>query len=100
VQAVKELNAVHARQMVVQDKEDGLDLLSQLVRLEAMSRQDKMVGCFLCNRLHEKRANGLVVKVRSLEDARNPALEQLMKEAWKDGPLSIANLQRKKGKSG
>ena len=40
------------------------------------------------------------IKVRSLEDASNPALEQLMKEAWKDGPLSIADLHRKKGKSG
>ena len=40
------------------------------------------------------------VKVRSLEDASNPALEQLMKEAWKDGPVSIADLHRKRGKSG
>jgi hypothetical protein len=37
------------------------------------------------------------VKVRSLEDASNPELEQLMKEAWKDGPLSIADLHRKSG---
>ena len=38
------------------------------------------------------------VKVRSLEDASNPALEQLMKEAGKMVPLSIADLHRKKGK--
>ncbi len=37
------------------------------------------------------------IKVRSLEDASNPALEQLMKEAWKDAPNSIANLHKKTG---
>ena len=36
------------------------------------------------------------IKVRSREDASNPALEQLMKEAWKDAPNSIANLHSKK----
>src|SRR5437763_2278043 len=60
--------------MVVQDKEDGLDLLSKLVRLEAMSRQDKLVGCFLCNRLHEKRANGLVI----FDDKNSPRLLLLL----------------------
>src|SRR5947208_10907152 len=60
--------------MVVQDKEDGLDLLSKLVRLEAMSRQNKLVGCFLCNRLHEKRANGLVI----FDDKNSPRLLLLL----------------------
>src|SRR5438270_10369261 len=60
--------------MIVQDKEDGLDLLSQLERLEAMSRQDKLVGCFLCNRLHEKRANGLVI----FDDQNSPRLLLLL----------------------
>ncbi len=36
------------------------------------------------------------IKVRSREDARNPALEQLMKEAWNDAPNSIASLHSKK----
>jgi hypothetical protein len=37
------------------------------------------------------------IKVRSVEDASNPALEQLMIEAWKDAPHSIARLHRKTG---
>jgi len=37
------------------------------------------------------------VKVRTPEDASNPALEKLMKEAAKDGPLSIATLHKKSG---
>jgi hypothetical protein len=36
------------------------------------------------------------VKVRSVEDASNPALEELMKEAWKDAPNSIATLHSKR----
>jgi hypothetical protein len=39
------------------------------------------------------------VKVRSLEDASNPALEQLMKEAWKDAPHSIAILHKKSSRT-
>ena len=35
------------------------------------------------------------IKVRSCEDASNPALEQLLKEAWKDAPDSIAQLHKK-----
>jgi hypothetical protein len=35
------------------------------------------------------------IKVRSREDACNPALEQLLKEAWKDAPDSIAQLHKK-----
>src|SRR6266487_3111228 len=31
------------------------------------------------------------IKVRSREDAGNPALEELLKEAWKDAPNSIGN---------
>jgi hypothetical protein len=34
------------------------------------------------------------IKVRSREDASNPALEQLLMEAWKDAPDSIASLHR------
>src|SRR5260370_29249322 len=60
--------------MVVQDNQDGLDLLSQLECLEAMSRQDKLVVCFLCNRLHEKRANGLVI----FDDKNSPRLLLLL----------------------
>ena len=37
------------------------------------------------------------IKVRSREDASNPALEQLLKEAWKDAPDSIAHLHKKTG---
>lgn len=37
------------------------------------------------------------VKIRSIEDACNPALEQLIKEAWKDAPNSIAALHKKPG---
>ncbi len=37
------------------------------------------------------------IKVRSGEDASNPALEQLLKEAWKDAPDSIAHLHKKTG---
>jgi hypothetical protein len=37
------------------------------------------------------------IKVRSIEDACNPALEQLLKEAWKDAPNSIATLHKKTG---
>ena len=37
------------------------------------------------------------IKVRSVEDASNYALKQLMKEAWKDAPHSIARLHRKTG---
>src|SRR5215467_3299796 len=37
------------------------------------------------------------IKVRSGEDARNPALEQLLKEAWNDAPGSIAQLHKKHG---
>ncbi len=37
------------------------------------------------------------VKVRSIEGACNPALEQLLKEAWKDAPNSIATLHKKTG---
>jgi hypothetical protein len=36
-------------------------------------------------------------KVRSCEDASNPALEQLLKEAWKDAPDSIARHHKKLG---
>jgi len=39
----------------------------------------------------------VIVKVRSLEDANHPALEQLVKEAWKDAAHSIANLHKKTG---
>lgn len=39
------------------------------------------------------------IKVRSCEDASNPALEQLLKEAWKDAPDSIAHLHQKPGRS-
>jgi hypothetical protein len=35
------------------------------------------------------------VKVRSREDASNPALEQLLIAAWKDAPDSIALLHKK-----
>jgi hypothetical protein len=34
-------------------------------------------------------------KVRSREDASNPGLEQLMKEAWNDAPYSIARVHKK-----
>ncbi len=37
------------------------------------------------------------IKVRSVEDASNPALEELMKMAWKDAPNSIAHLHKKPG---
>jgi len=36
------------------------------------------------------------IKVRSIADASNPALEQLMKEAWKEAPSSIASLHSRK----
>jgi hypothetical protein len=36
------------------------------------------------------------IKVRSVEDAGNPALAQLLREAWKDAPNSIAMLHNKK----
>ena len=36
------------------------------------------------------------IKVRSVEDASNPALEQLMKEAWNDASNSIAKLHSRK----
>ena len=36
------------------------------------------------------------IKVRSIADASNPALEQLMKEAWKEAPNSIASLHSQK----
>lgn len=39
------------------------------------------------------------IKVRSIEDASNPVLEQLLKEAWKDAPHSIANLHKKRGRT-
>jgi hypothetical protein len=39
------------------------------------------------------------IKVRSCEDASNPALEQLLKEAWKDAPDSIAHIHKKPGRS-
>jgi hypothetical protein len=35
------------------------------------------------------------IKVRSVEDAANPALAQLLKEAWKDAPNAIAMLHKK-----
>src|SRR3989442_6401259 len=35
------------------------------------------------------------IKVRSVADASNLALEQLMKEAWRDAPNSIAHLHKK-----
>jgi hypothetical protein len=35
------------------------------------------------------------IKVRNREDASHPALEQLLKEAWKDAPNSIARLHKK-----
>ena len=36
------------------------------------------------------------IKVRSSEDASNPALEQLLIEAWNDAPDSIAHLHKKR----
>ncbi len=39
------------------------------------------------------------IKVRSREDAGNPALEQLMKEAWKDAPGSIAHIHKKQDRT-
>jgi hypothetical protein len=39
------------------------------------------------------------IKVRSCEDASNPAFEQLLKEAWKDAPDSIAHLHKKPDRS-
>jgi hypothetical protein len=36
------------------------------------------------------------IKVRSVEDASNPALEELLKEAWNDAPNSIAMLHSKR----
>ncbi len=39
------------------------------------------------------------IKVRSREDAGNPALEQLMKEVWKDAPGSIAHLHKKQDRT-
>jgi hypothetical protein len=36
------------------------------------------------------------IKIRSVADASNPALEQVMKEAWKDAPNSIATLHSRK----
>ncbi len=38
------------------------------------------------------------IKVRSREDACNPVLEELLKEAWKDAPDSIADLHKKSGR--
>ncbi len=38
------------------------------------------------------------IKVRSVEDASNPALEELLKEAWKDAANSIAHLHKKRGR--
>lgn len=38
------------------------------------------------------------VKVRSVEDACKPALEELMKEAWRDAPSSIAHVHKKLGR--
>ena len=38
------------------------------------------------------------IKVRSCEDASNPALEQLLKEAWKEAPDSIAHFHKKPGR--
>ena len=40
------------------------------------------------------------IKVRSTEEASHPGLEQLLQEAWKDAPDSIANLHKKQGRSG
>ncbi len=37
------------------------------------------------------------IKVRSCEDASNPALEQVLKEAWKDAPDSIVHIHKKSG---
>jgi hypothetical protein len=37
------------------------------------------------------------IKVRSIKDASNPALAQLLKDAWKVAPNSIANLHKKTG---
>ena len=39
------------------------------------------------------------VKVRSREDASNPAFEDLLKEAWRVAPDSIAQARKKPGKS-
>ena len=36
------------------------------------------------------------IKVRSVADASNPALEKLMKEAWKEAPNSIEKLHSKR----
>ncbi len=39
------------------------------------------------------------IKVRSRKDACNPALEEFLKEAWKDAPDAIAQVRKKTGKS-
>ena len=39
------------------------------------------------------------VKVRSREDAGNPAFEELLKEAWRVAPKAIAQARNKPGKS-
>ena len=38
------------------------------------------------------------IKIRSREDAGNPALEQLLREAWKVAPNTIAQVRKKPGK--
>lgn len=39
------------------------------------------------------------VKVRTLAEARNPALARLLEAAWLDGPGSIAQLKQKRARS-
>lgn len=36
------------------------------------------------------------IKVRALEDARNPALEELVKAAWADGADAVAQMKQQK----
>ena len=39
------------------------------------------------------------VKIRSVEDAKNPALEKLIKATWKETPESIAKIHAKRKKN-
>jgi hypothetical protein len=39
------------------------------------------------------------VKVKSVEEAKNPALKKLVAATWKEAPQSIAKIHKKKGKA-
>ena len=49
LEMIIEFQAIHSRQVVVQNEEIGLDILNSLQGLETVRKQKRMIRCFLLN---------------------------------------------------